>query len=198
MEKKITVSASSDACLIDLAQELQAVGLGKYADSYYMDEAYDVPYFKVVKPFASETPNDPQEEIIFVDAGDEYTVHSRLGHDHFGTAKEAAIVVRGLYDGAIVEVALCLPTVTARFLTANSGDPEQNVDKIAHASQAVMDILSSCDSLPVNTHMHRYFAAAAPFYLQIIPEENTMWNDCVAYFQSVTFGYHAEIYIVEG
>ncbi len=198
MEKKITVTSNSPNEIVALAQELQNVGLADQATEYYEDTEYGMPYFKIVKAFARETDEDPRAEIIFIDVTDEYTVHTRLGHDHFATAHEAAFVVRGLYNGAIAEVALCLPTATLRFLTTNTGDPAQNVQKIADDWQAIMDAASSCVSMPAGVHNHKYFDKAQPFYLQIVPEENYMWDNCAAYLQSVVIGCHAEIYTIDG
>ena len=197
MESKLEITKNTEKNIRDLAKALKEVGLDEFADGYFKDDRFDNKYFKILKPFAKEDDDDPDIETLFIDvSSEEYTVHTRLGHEHYSDAKTTATMVKGLFDGTLAEVALCFPNITARFLVANTGDAKKNVDIIYNNADSIMEIINdSISVLNTSAHIHRYFEAAFPNYLQILPKENYMFDDSEVYMQSVVMGTHPEIYL---
>lgn len=201
MERKITITEKTDKKVKEVSAELRCVGLDDYSDCYFEDDDYNGPFFKIEKAYKRESDGDPETECIFLDVTDEYTVHTRLGHEHYNDCKKAVEIVKGLYDGKIAEVSLCFPTLTARFLIDNTGNPEKNIAKINDNANNLMEIVNGVYPTMANgksqRHLHIIFPAACPHYLQIIPEKNDMHGGYPAYLQSVVIGEPAEIYIVQ-
>ena len=196
MEIKIKITEKTDTKLKEVAEELKKVGLEAFADSYYEDDEYTGPFFKIEKPFKKETEKDPEIECIFLDVTHEYTVHTRTGHEHYNDAQKAVEIVKGLFDGTLAEVALCFPSLTARFLIENTGNPEKNIAKMNDNAKSLMDIVNKVvNMLSGTSHIHQLFEAAFPHYLQVLANENFMYGGCQVYLQSIIIGEHAEIYM---
>ena len=196
MERKIKITEKTAQEIQGVAEELKRVGLEAFADSYYEDDEYTGPFFKIEKPFKRENDKDPDTECIFLDVTHEYTVHTRTGHEHYNDAKKAVEIVKGLFDGTLAEVALCFPTLTARFLIENTGDPEKNISKMNNNAKDLMEIVNGVvNELSPIKHIHHLFAPAFPHYLQILADENFMYGGCEVYLQSIIMGEHAEIYM---
>lgn len=196
MERKIKITDKTKKELQEAAEELKKAGLEAFADSYYEDDEYNGPFFKIEKPFKKEKDEDPETECIFLDVTDEYTVHTRMGHEHYDNVKEAVEIVKGLFDGTLAEVALCFPTLTARFLVENTGDPEKNIAKINDNAKDLMEIVNRVvKALSSTSHMHHWFAPVFPHYLQVLANKNIMYGGCNVYLQSIVIGEHAEVYL---
>ncbi len=196
MERKINISDKTDKKIREVSEELNKIGLGAFADSYYEDDEYVGPFFKIEKPFLKESEKDPDSECIFLDVGEEYTVHTRLGHEHYNHAKNAVETVKGLFDGTLAEVALCFDTLTARFLIKNTGDPQKNVDKVNENAKAIMELINSAVKvIKGRSHIHQIFEPSFPHCIHIFLENNYMYGGCEVYLQSVVMGTHPEIYM---
>lgn len=196
MEREIKITDNTEQNIVAVAEELKKVGLGDFASSFFVDDDFSGPFFKIVKDFAAESDTDATQEVIFLDVGEEYTVHTRLGHEHFRDVKKAVELIKGLYDETLAEVALCFSTVMARFVIQNTGDPQKNIEEINKNAQELMGLLNNfAGNLKLGGHVHLAFEAAYPYSLQIIPQDGNIYGYQL-YLQSVIIGYHSEIFVV--
>ena len=58
MERKIKITEKTAQEIQGVAEELKRVGLEAFADSYYEDDEYTGPFFKIEKPFKREHDKD--------------------------------------------------------------------------------------------------------------------------------------------
>lgn len=197
-ERRIPVTSEVDKKIREVAELLQGVGLGAFADAYYEADDYDCPYFKVEKDFLREGEGDPEKENIFLDVTHEFTVHGRYGHDHFNSAADAVALLHGLYTGEIAEAAVCFPDITARFFVRNTGNHEENLRVFSDEKHAgyIMDMINKVVPMMVeDAHVHIVFSASAPYYLQILRRNNQMYHGCRLYTVSAVIGAHSEYYL---
>ena len=196
MERKILIDEKASEKIQLMSEELKKVGLGEFANCYYEDDDYDCPYFKIVKPFEKENDSDPNAEIIFIDVTHEYTVHARLGHDHYENPSLVAQETKGLFDGTLAEVALCFSSFTARVLISNTKEPSTNVAVLGDNANKLMEIVNGVlPSLSDSAHVHHIFSPTYPHYLQVLLKQNPTISGCQIYLQSIVIGKHPEIFL---
>lgn len=195
MEHKIKITKKTDQSIVDLAQALREVGLAEFANYYYKDDEYYCPFFVIEKPYAKEDEDDPDTDELFIDVTDEYTLHTRLGHEHYDDARLVAETAKELFDGTLIEFAFCRPTLTERFLVHTEGDSLKTLHKVGEYFDALVAAEARAKSLRPDMHKHEYYELAFPNYLQIIPEENYMYEDSKFYFKYVVFGECLEVLV---
>ncbi len=197
MEKEIKITENTKKEIVEVADELKAAGFADAAQAYFADDDYPRPYFKVAKPFEKESESDPDAELLFLDVGSEYDLHTRFGHEHFDSAKKAVETLKGLYDGKIVGVALCLPDITARFLVENTGDIAKNVAAIDECFDTIVSTIERTSRMVIggNGHVHVAFGRAYGNVLQILGEKNEPLEGCEAYYLEIETGKPTEYFL---
>lgn len=197
MEKSIPCAESNNEMIKDLSKVLIGLGITD-ANNYYEADDYAKPYFKIAKKFKKETDKDPDVYYIYVDVDDnEYTVHGRYVHEHFGGTDRAAMLVVGLLTGSIVEVALVFPDRMAGFFLTNTGDPAKNVKVIDDNAEEIMRHLNSPMAAAPNIHGHVIFSAAFPYYLQYGGGRQPQIEGVRIYLLSSVFAEHPEYYVIQ-
>ena len=197
MENQFLCTSSNDQRIRALSNALLDLGIADAAHYYEADE-YSVPYFKLGKKFKKESPADPDFHYLYVDVDeDEYTVHGQYGHEHFADAVLAAWLVKALFTGETVEVALVFPDKMAGFFMNNTGDPEQNVKVITDNAKTIMDILNSPSGSMRNVHVHTAFAPSHPYFLLCGGFRRPQIADVTIYMVSYVFAEHPEYYVIQ-
>ena len=197
MEKIIPCASCDNQMIKDMSDVLTEIGITDAANYYESDE-YGKPYFKIAKAFKKETEDDPDFWYIYVDVDDnEYTVHGRYVHEHFGGANRAAMLVAGLLTGSTVEVALVFPDRMAGFFLQNTGDPAKNVKVIDDNAEDIMKHLNSPMAASPNLHGHVLFSPAFPYYLQYGGGRQPQIEGVTIYLLSSVFGEHTEYYVIQ-
>ena len=197
MEKMIPCASTTDQMIKDMSEVLLEIGVTDGANYYESDE-YRVPYFKIAKPFKKETEDDPDFWYIYVDVDEnEYTVHGRFIHEHFGGANRAAMLVAELLTGSTVEVALVFPDRMAGFFMQNTGDPAKNVKVIDDNADTIMKHLNSPMATMPNVHGHVLFSPAFPYYLYYGGGRQPQIEGVTIYLLSSVCGEHTEYYVIQ-
>ena len=197
MEKSIPCADSNNQMIKDMSDTLMEIGITDAAN-YYESDDYSKPYFKIAKEFKKESEKDPDVYYIYIDVDDnEYTVHGRYVHEHFGGANRAAMLVAGLLTGSIVEVALVFPDRMAGFFLANTGDPAKNVQVIDDNAETIMKHLNSPMAAAPNIHGHILFSPAFPYYLQYGGGRQPQIEGVRVYLLSSVFAEHPEYYVIQ-
>ena len=196
MEKSIACASTENEMIKDLSKALLDAGVNEGANYYESDE-YGKPYFKLSKPFKKELENDPDVCYVYVDVDDnEYTVHGRYLHEHFGSANRAVSLALGLLSGEIVEVALFFPDRMAGFFLFNTGNPEKHIKVIDDNAEQIMEHLNSPMASAPNLHGHILFSPAFPFYLQWGGGRQPQIKGVEVYMLSSVFAEHPEYYVI--
>lgn len=198
MEKSIPCASTDNQMIADMSKALMEAGITDGALNYYESDEYSVPYFKIAKKFKKETENDPDVCYVYVDVDEnEYTVHGRYVHEHFGSERRAAELVLGLLCGEIVEVALVFPNKMAGFFLPNLGDPEKHVNVINDNAEQIMKHLNSPMATSPNVHGHTLFSPAFPYYLQWGGARQPQIEGVQIYMLSSVFAEHPEYYVIK-
>lgn len=202
MEHKLLVKDSDNPLIIKFSEALYKQGLTDGCDCYYIDEDFRLPFFKIPKPYKKESPTDHDVEYIFVDVDDnppfleneEYTVQGNYVHEHTPNADDAAELVKKLYTGEVVEVAIIYPDRKASFFLNNTGDHKKNVEVLLKNADTIISHLKTC--VP-GGHSHVLFTPAYPFNLNLGLEEGRRIAGCELYAVSAVFSEHPEYYVLK-
>ena len=195
MEKAISCATAENSKIKELATILGKLGMDG-CENYYEADEYSVPYFKLPKKFKKETDNDPDDCFVYVDVGDEYTVHGRYLHEHLQTAQQAARLAYELWTGAIVEVVLVFPDRMAGFFLPNLGAPEKHIKVIDDNVEYIMEQLNSPMASSMNFHGHLLFSASSPYFLQVGASRQPQIEGVTVYAISSVFAEHPEYYVI--
>ena len=202
MEQKLLVRDSDNQLIHKLSQALKEQGIYEGADYYYVDDNFKLPFFKIPKDYKKETPSDPDVHYIFIDidnnppfgGNEEYTVQGNYLHEHLSSAHSASQLVKRIYTGEYVEVALILKDRQASCFLKNQGDPQKNVGLFMEN----IDYIFECLKNPrAGGHMHQVFALSAPYFLNYSLGEQQMFEGYSAYAVSSVFAEHPEYYILK-
>ncbi|MBQ9103990.1 MAG: hypothetical protein IJY57_02755 [Clostridia bacterium] len=199
-ERKIKVDGLCDRAIKDLSILLTGASLNG-ADYYYESDEYHCPYFKVEIPYEKEQEYEPEEETFFIDVENEFTVHTRFGHEHFDSAKSAVTFLENFINGSLCEVAMVFGDVTFRIITLNTGDHEKNVSAILSRFETIKEYYKSVqDRINESTvkqggHFHMLLDIENKCYVQIIPKRSRMFDNSSCYAVSVVAGKQTEYYI---
>lgn len=202
MEHKLLVKDVDNELIIRFSNALKQQGIYEGADYYYIDENINLPFFKIPKPYKKEQPTDPDVHYIFVDIDknppflekEEYTVYGNYVHEHIPNADSAAELVKLLYTGEYVEVAIVYPDRRAGFFLKNQGEPEKNVNILMENAGIIVDCLSNAKA---GGHMHRIFSPAHPYNLQFGIGEQHKLQGYEIYAVSSVLAEHPEFYILK-
>lgn len=202
MEQKLPVKDADNELIIKFSNALKKQGIYEGADCYYIDENFKLPFFKVPKAYKKEQPSDPDIHYIFVDIDDnppflekeEYTVQGNYVHEHIANADSAAELVKKLYTGEYVEVAIVYPDRQAAFYLKNQGDPEGNVGVLMNNVSTIIECLSNAKE---GGHMHRIFSPAYPYNLQFGLGKQQVLPNIEVYAVSSVFAEHPEFYVLK-
>ncbi len=201
MEKELLVFASNNQRIKDFSALLKKSGIDAGSDYYYeFDNGSGDPFFKIPKAYKKERDGDPDVHYIFVDVNDrEYTVTGSFTHEHFANASDAISLVKGLYTGEIVEVAIVFPQQKAACFANNTGDPADNVAILANQAAAnyIMAELSSPLVRQGGGHLHKYFEKTYPYNMMFVTAPQQRIEGVEIYLVSSVLAEHPEFYVVK-
>ncbi len=205
MEQVRKVSESGNAYIIALSEELKKVGILDGSDVYYEDENFDQPFFKIPKAYKKEKAGDPDEHYVFVDVGEgpvgmEYTVTCNFVHEHIGRVEDAVTLIKGLYDGEIVEMALVYGDIKVSLYMHQLGDHVSNIEYLIGDKKAVDYVIEHMKNPMVQSgrgHQHLVFPKNFPYNLMFEKAGKHVLPNIRVYAVSAIFGEHPEYYVLE-
>jgi len=207
MEKSYKVATCHNEKILAAARALSAVGLGAWADVYYVDPESKTPYFKLTKPYDKRNYDEPDTVSLMLSVEDEldcedYCVHAIFGCAWFRDASAAAKLVKGLWDGSLCEVTEITKGVSIVAFVKNLGSPKlslapltEHADELAQMIEEYLAADEQEEYLAADEQQCYFaFAPAAPYDLQI---SDNRWHPSFAlhptYFFCIPFGAHIDI-----
>ena len=192
MEEKLLCKDSDNELLKNLSTAL--VDAGFEDAKYYYDKNYHCPYLKISKPFKKENDNDPETHYIFIDVNmNEYTVMFNIHHEHISSVEETVELVKKIYNGEVVDVALVHYGKVASTFALNTGDPKKNIEVLSK-NLSIYESYFSSEALGM-FHMHYNSSFTFPYVLKIERTDRFNLGNFNSYFSSDVFAEHVEYYI---